>query len=163
MKCPVCNNSEIHVLESRDGSDDASIRRRRECARCGSRFTTYERIEIPHLMVIKKSGERQSYDRAKLASGIYRAVEKRPISAETIEIMLTKIEQNILSRAQNEIKSEQLGEMVMQELILIDDVAYVRFASVYRSFTDLKSFEKEFNQLKQRQNTKTNSKNKKNK
>lgn len=163
MKCPVCNNSEIHVLESRDGSDSASIRRRRECARCRTRFTTYERIEIPHLMVVKKSGERQSYDRVKLASGIYRAIEKRPISTESIEIMLTKIEQNILSRAQNEINSEQLGEMVMQELILIDDVAYVRFASVYRSFTDLKSFEKEFNQIKQRQNSKASTKTKKNK
>jgi transcriptional repressor NrdR len=154
VKCPVCNHSEIRVLESRDGSDEASIRRRRECERCGARFTTYERIEIPHLMVIKKSGERESYDRAKLARGIYRAIEKRPISADSIEAMITKLEQNILSLGQQEITSEQLGEMVMQELIRVDDVAYVRFASVYRSFTDLKSFEKEFNQLKQRQTSK---------
>lgn len=151
MKCPVCNHTDIRVLESRDGSDDASIRRRRECAKCGARFTTYERIEIPHLMVIKKSGERESYDRAKLARGIYRAVEKRPVSAEVVEQMLAKLEQTILSGNKQEITSQELGEMVMKELIVIDDVAYVRFASVYRSFTDLESFEKEFYRLKKRQ------------
>lgn len=151
MKCPVCNHTDIRVLESRDGSDDISIRRRRECAKCGARFTTYERIEIPHLMVIKKNGEREGYDRAKLARGIYRAVEKRPVSAETVEQMLAKLEQTILSGNKQEITSQELGEMVMKELILIDDVAYVRFASVYRSFTDLESFEKEFHQLKKRQ------------
>ncbi len=152
MKCPVCSHTDIRVLESRDGSDEVSIRRRRECAKCGARFTTYERIEIPHLMVIKKNGERESYDRAKLARGIYRAVEKRPVSAETVEQMLARLEQTILSGNKQEITSEELGEMVMKELILIDDVAYVRFASVYRSFTDLASFEKEFHQLKKRQN-----------
>jgi len=151
MKCPVCNHTDIRVLESRDGSDDASIRRRRECAKCGARFTTYERIEIPHLMVIKKSGERESYDRAKLARGIYRAVEKRPVSAEVVEQMLAKLEQTILSGNKQEITSQELGEMVMKELIVIDDVAYVRFASVYRSFTDLESFEKEFYRIKKRQ------------
>ncbi|MFO0862757.1 MAG: transcriptional regulator NrdR [Candidatus Saccharibacteria bacterium] len=151
MKCPVCNHTDIRVLESRDGSDDVSIRRRRECAKCGARFTTYERIEIPHLMVIKKSGERESYDRAKLARGIYRAVEKRPVSAEVVEQMLAKLEQTILSGNKQEITSQELGEMVMKELIVIDDVAYVRFASVYRSFTDLESFEKEFYRLKKRQ------------
>lgn len=151
MKCPVCNHTDIRVLESRDGSDDVSIRRRRECAKCGARFTTYERIEIPHLMVIKKSGERESYDRAKLARGIYRAVEKRPVSAEVVEQMLAKLEQTILSGNKQEITSQELGEMVMKELIVIDDVAYVRFASVYRSFTDLESFEKEFYRIKKRQ------------
>lgn len=154
MKCPACNHDDIRVLESRDGTDGASVRRRRQCSRCKARFTTYERIEIPHLMVIKKSGERESYDRTKLARGIYRAVEKRPISAETVEGILANLEQAILSQSKSEITSNELGELVMKQLIKVDDVAYVRFASVYRSFTDLASFEREFNQLKKRQNTK---------
>ena len=160
MKCPVCNHSDIRVLESRDGADEASIRRRRECAKCNARFTTYERIEIPHLMVIKKSGEREGYDRDKLARGIYRAVEKRPISAESIEALMAKLEQTILSLSKSEVTSKELGELVMKELIKLDDVAYVRFASVYRSFTDLASFEKEFYELKKRTTSKKVSKNK---
>jgi transcriptional repressor NrdR len=111
-------------------------------------------------MVIKKSGEREGYDRDKLARGIYRAVEKRPISAESIEALMAKLEQTILSLSKSEVTSEELGELVMKELIKIDDVAYVRFASVYRSFTDLASFEKEFYELKKRTTSKKVVKNK---
>lgn len=151
MRCPVCNKQTSRVLESREAEDASSIRRRRECMDCQHRFTTYERLEVPNLMVVKKSGEREMFDRGKISRGIYKAFEKRPVSAEKIEGVISEIERQARGLDKNEITSQKLGELVMAELLKTDDVAYVRFASVYRSFTSLDSFEKELNKIKKLQ------------
>lgn len=127
------------------------MRRRRECQQCRHRFTTYERLEVPNLMVIKKNGDREMFDREKISRGIYRAFEKRPISADKVEEVINEIERQARGMDKSEITSEVLGELVMGELLKVDDVAYVRFASVYRSFTSLNSFEKEFDKIKELQ------------
>ncbi len=137
-------------MESRDVEDAAAVRRRRQCEVCQHRFTTYERVELPRLLVIKKNGERELFDRVKLSNGIYKACEKRPVGAEKIEELLAGIERHVYGMGESEITSEALGELVMERLAELDDVAYVRFASVYRSFTSLDSFEKALAQLKQR-------------
>lgn len=152
MKCPVCAKQNSRVLESREAEVASSMRRRRECGACGHRFTTYERLELPNLLVIKKSGERELFDRQKLARGIYRAFEKRPVPADEIEAVIAEIERKARSLDQGEIPSRKLGQIVMNELLSKDDVAYVRFASVYRSFTSLESFEKELQKLKKHHN-----------
>lgn len=124
------------------------MRRRRECTACNHRFTTYERLEMPNLMVIKKNGEREMFDRQKLAKGIYRAFEKRPVPADQIEEVISEIERKARGLDQAEIPTRKLGQLVMAELLAQDDVAYVRFASVYRSFASLESFEKELQKVK---------------
>ncbi len=151
MRCPVCNKQTSRVLESREAEDASSIRRRRECMDCQHRFTTYERLEVPNLMIIKKSGEREMFDRDKLSRGIYKAFEKRPVSAEKTEAVISEIERHARGLDKSELTSQKLGELVMAELLKTDDVAYVRFASVYRSFTSLDSFEKELNKIKKLQ------------
>lgn len=151
MRCPVCNEQSSRVLESREVEGSNTMRRRRECQQCRHRFTTYERLEVPNLMVIKKNGDREMFDREKISRGIYRAFEKRPISADKVEEVINEIERQARGMDKSEITSEVLGELVMGELLKVDDVAYVRFASVYRSFTSLNSFEKEFDKIKELQ------------
>ncbi|MDD5627101.1 MAG: transcriptional regulator NrdR [Patescibacteria group bacterium] len=143
MRCPHCHASETKVLDSRSANDGFVIRRRRECPRCRSRFSTYEEVELLNFYVIKKDGRRELYDRTKLERGIRRACEKRPIAEETILKMLSRIEQKIREDRKREIGSRLIGELVMKELKKLDDVAYIRFASVYKSFKDVESFAQE--------------------
>lgn len=150
MKCFDCNYIDSKVVESRDVDDSSTIRRRRQCLRCGARFTTYERMEMPTIAVIKKDNRRELFSRNKVASGIYRAVEKRPIAIADIETLISQIEREVRASGEAEISSTTVGEMVMKKLVVLDDVAYVRFASVYRSFTDVASFEAELKRLKTR-------------
>lgn len=152
MRCPVCNAQVSRVLESREVEDGVSIRRRRECIKCSHRFTTYERLEVPNLMIIKKSGERELFDRDKLSRGIYRAFEKRPVSADKIELIISEVERKARGYDQAELNSRKIGSLVMEELLSVDDVAYVRFASVYRSFATLDRFEKELKKIKKLHN-----------
>ncbi|MBD8946632.1 MAG: transcriptional regulator NrdR [Clostridiales bacterium] len=150
MKCPFCEYEESKVIDSRPTDEGEAIRRRRECLKCGKRFTTYEKIENIPLMVIKKDGSRQMFDRQKLLNGIMRACEKRPVKTSDMEHIVTEIEaatQNLLER---EISSQKIGEMVMERLPKIDEVAYVRFASVYRQFKDINTFVEEVNKLLKR-------------
>jgi transcriptional repressor NrdR len=154
MRCPACGSEENRVLESREVDDGIAVRRRRHCQTCDSRFTTYERVELKHVIIVKKNGNREPYEREKLARGIYRAFEKRPIPVEQIELMISRIEQAIQSLSESEVISSKLGELVMDELIDIDAVAYVRFASVYRSFADIKSFERELTKMKKQKKSK---------
>jgi len=150
MKCPNCEGENSRVMESRDLDDGASIRRRRECLDCTTRFTTYERIEQPPLTVIKKDGRRQPFNRDKIAGGIYRACEKRPISVDQIEAITHEIEQAVRALGEPEVPVRDIGEIVIDRLLTLDDVAYVRFASVYRAFSDVASFERELARLKAR-------------
>ena len=150
MKCHECNHLDSKVIESRDLDDAAAIRRRRQCLGCGARFTTYERLEMPTMAVVKKDGRRELFNRDKVASGIYRAVEKRPIAIARIEGLIAQIEREVRVQGESEIPSVRIGELVMVGLESLDDVAYVRFASVYRSFTDVDSFEAELRRLKAR-------------
>lgn len=147
MKCPFCSYFESKVIDSRPTDEGQAIRRRRECIECGKRFTTYEKIEEIPLMVVKKDGNRQSYDRNKLLNGIIKACEKRPVSINTIEKIVYDIEKNLYNSLEKEIKSEDIGEMVMNKLKDIDEVSYVRFASVYRQFKDLNSFMEELKKI----------------
>ena len=141
MRCPFCGAEDTKVTDSRPS--DKSIRRRRECTACDKRFTTYERIEEMPLVVIKKDGVREEFDRGKIEKGMLRACHKRPVSAEQISRMADEIENELMSRGDREIPSTVVGEMVMAKLAETDDVAYVRFASVYREFKDVKTFVKE--------------------
>ena len=140
MKCPFCHNPDTKVLDSRDVED--SVRRRRQCLDCEHRFTTYERHELGHVTVIKKDGTRVSFDRVKLKKGIKRAVEKRPVSAEQVDKMVQEIESQLRLKDLSEVPSKMIGELVMQALKKVDQVAYVRFASVYKEFADLDSFKR---------------------
>ncbi len=146
MECPYCHNSETKVTDSRD-TGALSIRRRRECLECGKRFTTYEHIEMTQLYVIKKDGRREKFDRNKIKIGIMKALEKRQVSHDEIEKIVDSIEEQIRRLGNEEIETSVIGEFVMDALKNIDHVAYIRFASVYRSFTDLSSFEKEVKNL----------------
>jgi transcriptional repressor NrdR len=148
MKCPKCGSDELKVNEKRDLPAEASIRRRRECDSCGHRFTTYERIEIPSLLVIKKSGEKELFERDKLAVGIRKALEKRPFEPDKVEEIIDELERKINQSADGEIKSTEIGDLVVAKLKEVDQVAYLRFASVYKSFEDAESFEKELKELK---------------
>lgn len=143
MKCPFCGKDEDKVLESRTISDGEAIRRRRECISCGERFTSYERIETAPVMVIKKDGRREPFQREKIESGIRKAVEKRPVSIEDIEHLVNDMEKTLSDRLKKEVTSLEIGEMIMERLQKLDQVAYVRFASVYRQFKDVKEFVKE--------------------
>ena len=147
MKCPFCGNIDSKVIDSRPAEEGASIRRRRECLKCQKRFTTYEIIERMPLVVIKRDGARQSFDKIKIINGMLRACEKRPITMNEIEKMADDIEQELRGRLESEVQSDQIGEMVMDRLKDMDEVAYVRFASVYRSFKDINTFMDELNKL----------------
>ena len=147
MRCPYCGFSESKVIDSRPTDESNSIRRRRECLSCEKRFTTYETVESVPLVVVKKDGSRQSFDRSKILGGLIKACEKRPVPLETLEKAVTDIEQKLLGSMEREIPSERVGELVMEQLKTIDQVAYVRFASVYRQFQDIDSFMAELNKL----------------
>ena len=140
MKCPFCHETDNRVIDSRLSKDSNMIRRRRECERCNRRFTTYERVEEMMPLVVKKDGRRESYDRAKIINGLKRACEKRPVSINTIEAITDRIERALQERGEKEIPSSVIGETLMRELHDTDPVAYVRFASVYRSFQDVEDF-----------------------
>ncbi len=140
MKCPFCANIEDKVVDSRISSEGETIRRRRECLKCQRRFTTYEYIEKTALMIIKKDGRREPFDRNKILSGFLRACEKRPVSMETIEEVVNSIERTLQKNYDKEVVSSDIGELVMNHLHGIDEVAYVRFASVYRQFKDINQF-----------------------
>lgn len=146
MQCPQCNHNKLKVTDKREGNDERSIRRRRECLKCSFRFTTYERPEVA-LYVIKKGGRREMFSREKLISGLTRACEKRPVSQEKIEEVATIIEGSCLAQKGKEVKSRMIGEKVMRELKKLDKVAYIRFASVYKDFTDVTDFKKELEGL----------------
>ena len=147
MKCPFCAHLESKVVDSRPADEGASIRRRRECLACHKRFTTYETMESLPLMVIKKDGSRQSFDRTKVMAGLIRACEKRPVPYSTLEAMVGEIEQVLQNQMEREISSAQIGELVMERLKKIDEVSYVRFASVYRQFRDINTFLSELTKL----------------
>lgn len=147
MKCPFCGYSESKVIDSRPAEEGSTIRRRRECLDCKKRFTTYEVIERMPLVVIKRDGSRQSFDRVKLINGMVRACEKRPVTLGQLEGIADEIEQELQSRIDREVDSVDVGEMVMKRLKNIDEVAYVRFASVYRSFKDINTFMEELSKL----------------
>ena len=149
MKCPFCGYLDSKVVDSRPAEDGASIRRRRECLSCRKRFTTFEVMETLPVVVIKKDGSRQSFDRSKLLNGMIRACEKRPVPFETLEKIVDEIEQILQNEMSREVPSEQIGEMVMDRLKDVDEVAYVRFASVYRQFKDISTFMSELNKLLQ--------------
>lgn len=147
MKCPYCEFDESKVIDSRPTDEGHVIRRRRECSHCKNRFTTYEKIEEIPLIVVKKDGTRESYNRPKLINGLIRACEKRPVSLEMIEKMIDEVERLLHNELEKEIPSGLIGELIMEKLKLIDEVAYVRFASVYRQFKDLNTFIDELTKL----------------
>lgn len=147
MKCPYCPETETKVVDSRESKDGELIRRRRMCDRCGKRFTTYERVEEPLPAVVKKDGRRETFDRLKITGGIKKACEKRPIGMPVIEEMVDRIERWAIDTGYSEVSSTAIGERVMEELHRLDQIAYVRFASVYRSFRDINEFKKELEDL----------------
>jgi len=151
MNCPYCGFKDDKVVDSRATAEDSAIRRRRECLKCGQRFTTYEYIEDVSLMVIKKDGRRQSLDRKKILTGIMKACEKRPISIDKMEEIATSVERAIHKKSDREVSSRLIGELVMEKLKQLDDVAYVRFASVYRRFQDVSQFMKALDEILQRE------------
>ena len=147
MKCPYCGYSESKVIDSRPADENASIRRRRECLSCSKRFTTYETVESLPMVVVKKDGSRQSFERSKVLGGMIRACEKRPVPLAELERIAAEIEQDLQNSMEREIQSEQIGEKVMERLRTVDQVAYVRFASVYRQFKDIDTFMTELTKL----------------
>lgn len=147
MLCPYCAHQESKVVDKRDSADDRSIRRRRECLRCAKRFTTYERVEMLDLRVIKKDGKREIFDKNKLMRGIAKACEKTSLGADTIEKIAGEVDADLRKLDATEISSKRIGELVMRKLKKADKVAYIRFASVYREFADLDSFQKELKKL----------------
>lgn len=147
MKCPFCGAENSKVIDSRPVDDNNSIRRRRQCEECNRRFTTYEKIELIPLMIVKKDDNREAYDRAKIELGIVRACHKRPVSTDTIKETIDGIEAKLFSMEEKEVPSSIIGEMVMDALMGIDEVAYVRFASIYREFRDVNSFLQELEKL----------------
>jgi len=140
MRCPFCKRDDSKVLDSRESAEGTVTRRRRECLGCRKRFTTYERVEELMPLVVKKDGRREPYDREKLISGLQKAVEKRPVSMDQLEALVAEVESRILERGEKEVSSSLIGEEVMRRLRALDQVAYVRFASVYRSFRDIEEF-----------------------
>ncbi len=146
MICPKCKHKSTSVIDSRDANEGRSIRRRRECEKCDHRFTTFERVETANFIVVKKDGSRESYDRSKVERGVWRACEKRPITQDQIDEMLNKLEE-VWSTSGKEVPGTIIGRDVMHALKMIDEVAYIRFASVYRQFKDVESFKKELQKL----------------
>ena len=147
MKCPFCGYTESKVVDSRPTDEGSSIRRRRECLSCGSRFTTYETVEYLPVIVVKKDGSRETFDRSKLLGGLVKACEKRPVPLALLEKAVADIEQTISNSLNREVRSEHIGELAMEHLKQIDEVAYVRFASVYREFRDVNTFMEELKSL----------------
>ena len=147
MKCPFCGHNEDKVIDSREATDGAAIRRRRECLKCKRRTTTYERLEETPLLVVKRDGRREPFDRKKIIGGVLKACEKRPIPLERIEALVGELEREIAQEFDREVPAEEVGERVMRRLHELDEVAYVRFASVYRSFKDINQFMKELREL----------------
>lgn len=147
MKCPFCGHAEDKVVDSRASSDEASIRRRRECLGCQKRFTTYEHVEEQPLMVVKKDGRREPFDRHKLLAGLVKACEKRPVSMDQLEHLVDDLERELSQEFEREVLSREVGERVMKRLHALDPVAYVRFASVYREFKDVEQFMRELKDL----------------
>ena len=147
MICPFCGHGEDKVIDSREASDGAAIRRRRECLKCKRRYTTYERLEESPLLVVKRDGRRESFDRKKILSGVLKACEKRPVSLEKLEELVNDLEREITREFDREVPAVEIGERVMRRLHELDEVAYVRFASVYRSFKDINEFLKELREL----------------
>ncbi len=152
MRCPFCGYSESRVIDSRPTDEGNSIRRRRECLSCGSRFTTYETVESLPIIVVKKDGSRETFDRSKLLGGLVKACEKRQVPLSRLEKLVADIEQYISNSLTREVKSEYIGELAMNELKKIDEVAYVRFASVYRQFKDINTFMEELTKLLNKDN-----------
>ncbi|MCM8821880.1 MAG: transcriptional regulator NrdR [Candidatus Omnitrophica bacterium] len=148
MKCPYCGFLEDKVIDSRESEDGLQIRRRRECLRCEKRYTTYEEIEEKPLIVVKKDGRRERFMREKIFSGIQKACEKRPVSTRQISIVVDEIEQEFKQRLEKEVPSEDIGNLIVEKLRNLDQVAYVRFASVYRQFKDVSEFQKEVEKIK---------------
>jgi transcriptional repressor NrdR len=149
VKCPYCNSLEEKVVDSREGKDGAVVRRRRQCQQCLKRFTTYERIEEIHFMVIKADGRREPFDRHKILSGLLKATQKRPVSVVQLEKIVDEIEGRLAEKAEREMPSAEIGELIMERLHEIDEVAYVRFASVYRQFKDVSQFVEEVKGLRE--------------
>ena len=147
MKCPYCGNADSEVVDSRESGEGDAIRRRRECLSCKKRFTTYERIEIADVIVVKKNGVKEKFDRMKVLHGMMKACEKRPITKDQIEACVNDIESNLRKRSSVTVPSHAIGELVMKKLKSLDKVAYIRFASVYREFKDVKSFKEELKNL----------------
>lgn len=150
MRCLYCGNLESKVVDSRSAEDGMAIRRRRECLKCGKRFTTYEKIESMPIIVIKKGGSREPYDREKLQRGIMNACASRPVSIDMIDALLDEVESSIRNSLEREVKSVKIGEMVMDRLRKLDEVSYVRFASVYKQFKDIETFRKELEEMSKR-------------
>lgn len=150
MRCNQCQFADTKVIESREAGDGEAIRRRRSCAQCGYRFTTYERIERPQLIIVKNDGTRELFEREKLLAGLYRACEKTPVSSLQLERLVAGIEQQLYACGEPEVLSTKVGEMAMERLAKLNEVAYVRFASVYRRFKDIAGFEEELSQIRQR-------------
>ena len=153
MRCPFCGVETTKVVDSRPSEDGKEIRRRRSCEACGRRFTTYEKIETFPLMVVKKDNTREPYDRSKMDAGVMRACHKRPIPMQDIQKLLDDVENEIFRRAETEIASAQIGELIMEHLKDLEEVAYVRFASVYREFTDVNTFAEELKKLLKKKKT----------
>jgi transcriptional repressor NrdR len=147
MKCPYCDHPGTKVLDSRSANENKSIRRRRECEKCTKRFTTFEMVEETPLIVIKKDGSREEYSREKVLRGLIRACEKRPVSMEKLESIVSEVEKEIRNTALAEVDSRQIGELLMEQLYPVDEVAYIRFASVYRQFKDINMFMKELTEI----------------
>jgi transcriptional repressor NrdR len=147
MKCPFCDFSGTKVLDSRSANENKSIRRRRECEKCARRFTTFEMVEETPLIVIKKDGSREEFSREKIMRGLIRACEKRPVSMERLEMIVSEVEMQLRTTAHAEVESLGIGEIVMEQLYPVDEVAYIRFASVYRQFKDINMFLKELTQI----------------
>lgn len=150
MKCSQCHKVDTKVIESRDVADGEAIRRRRACLNCEHRFTTYERVERPQLIVVKNDGTRELFNREKLLAGLYRASEKTKITGMQLESLVANVEQEIYACGEQEVTTAKIGDLVMEELASLDEVAYVRFASVYRRFKDIAGFEKELLQIRKR-------------
>lgn len=147
MTCPFCGANEDKVIDSREAAEGAAVRRRRECLKCQRRYTTYERLEESPLLVVKRDGRREPFDRKKILSGVLKACEKRPIPMDRMEAIVDEVEREIGRQFEKEVSSVEIGQRVMQRLTELDDVAYVRFASVYRSFKDINQFMKELREL----------------
>lgn len=147
MKCPFCNNDDTKVIDSRSQDENSAIRRRRLCENCGKRFTTYERIDTIPMTVIKNNGTREMFDKSKLIGGIMKSCNKRPVTAKQMQGIVDDVENVVMSSMEKEISSQEIGTMVMERLKLVDEVAYVRFASVYRQFKDINTFLEELTKL----------------
>ncbi len=154
MKCPTCNYKETKVIDSRENAEGTSIRRRRECLKCAKRFTTHEYIEHVSLMIVKKDGRRQAYDRARIINGMMKACEKRPVSVVQVENIAQEIERELQKRYDREVAVSVIGELIMEKLYDLDEVAYVRFASVYRQFRDVNHFMREIKDILEREKEK---------